>query len=294
MVIWSVARFSFGSEQQQVWACAHVCLSDSSLLCRGHEHECCADPVESVEGQYFVLQPGSSVATSLSGGESVEKKVVIMEIKQDQYRTVPVPLHTTRPFIMADVKLADELDALDATPQIIEEFLTDKVMQLIANAKRQFRGTSQLCECIRFVRSTPLFVCVCISGDPRYMNPDRPDLPLVRVRVDHTGFPRIVNVNKFGQKFVGKVANPEELLLFSKQKAQATKSGAETHSIAFSTQLPPPLLFPNLLWLIAFCVCVALCQAKASIRKWTRSSWMLFFTQIAGTRFPRFTSWFVC
>ena len=38
-----------------------------------------------------------------------------------------------------------------------------------------------------------------------------------------SGFPRITNVNKFGQKFVGKVANPEDLLLFSKQKAVSTK-----------------------------------------------------------------------
>jgi len=176
----------------------------------GHEHECCADPVESVEGQYFVLQPGSSVATSLSGGESVEKKVVIMEIQRDQYRTVPVPLYTTRPFVMADVKLADELDPLDAvTPQHIEDFLTERLFQLIANAKR----------------------------DPRYRNPDRPELPLVRLRVDHTGFPRISNINKFGQKFVGKVANPEELLLFSKQKAQATKGGKNVVSKSDEKQL---------------------------------------------------------
>ena len=110
----------------------HVCR-----CCRGHEHECCSDPVESVEGQYFVLQPGSSVATSLSGGEAVEKKVVIMEIMGDQYRTVPIPLHTTRPFLMADVRLADDLDPLDANPQQIEDYLTEKVTELIDGIKRQ-------------------------------------------------------------------------------------------------------------------------------------------------------------
>ena len=52
-------------------------------------------------------------------------------------------------------------------------------------------------------------------------------MPLIRLRVDHTGFPRITNINKFGQKFVGKVANPEELLLFSKQKAQSTRGTSE-------------------------------------------------------------------
>lgn len=61
------------------------------------------------------------------------------------------------------------------------------------------------------------------SGDPRYSNPDRPDLPLLRLRVEYTGFPRITNINKFGQKFVGRVANPEDLLLFSKQKKVSTR-----------------------------------------------------------------------
>lgn len=64
------------------------------------------------------------------------------------------------------------------------------------------------------------------AGDPRFQNAERPELPLIRLRVDHTGFPRITNINKFGQKFVGKVANPEELLLFSKQKAQSTRGTA--------------------------------------------------------------------
>lgn len=44
----------------------------------------------------------------------------------------------------------------------------------------------------------------------------------MRLRVEHTGFERI-NARKFGQKFVKKVANPEEILLFHK-KRQASKN----------------------------------------------------------------------
>lgn len=161
----------------------------------GHEHESCPDPVDSADGQYVVIQPGSSVATSLSGGEAVEKKVVIMEIMSDQYRTVPIPLYTTRPFVMSDVRLSDELDPLDANQAQVEAFLTDKVNELILKLK----------------------------SDPHYQNPDRPELPLIRLRVEYTGFPRIPNVNKFGGKFVGKVANPEDLLLFAKQRAIASR-----------------------------------------------------------------------
>lgn len=180
----------------------------------GHEHECIAEPQESVEGGYFVLQPGSSVATSLSGGESVEKKVVIMEIMGDQYRTVPVTLHTVRPFVISDVKLSDDLDPLDSNPQQIEEYLTDKINEIITSIKR----------------------------DPRYANADRPELPLVRLRVEHTGFPRITNVNKFGQRFIGKVANPEELLLFSKQKAVATKGQTHIGNRSVAAGLSRPLI----------------------------------------------------
>jgi double-strand break repair protein MRE11 len=39
----------------------------------GHEHECKIDPVYNAEQGFYVVQPGSSVATSLSQGETVPK-----------------------------------------------------------------------------------------------------------------------------------------------------------------------------------------------------------------------------
>jgi double-strand break repair protein MRE11 len=75
----------------------------------------------------------------------------------------------------------------------------------------------------RIALSCYLF-CLPLTDDPRYQNSDRPELPLIRLRVEFTGFTRITNINKFGQKFVGKVANPEDLLLFSKQKKVAART----------------------------------------------------------------------
>ncbi|CAO2833472.1 unnamed protein product [Amaranthus hypochondriacus] len=40
-------------------------------------------------------------------------------------------------------------------------------------------------------------------------------LPLVRVKVDYSGF-MTINPQRFGQKYVGKVANPQDILIFSK------------------------------------------------------------------------------
>lgn len=42
-------------------------------------------------------------------------------------------------------------------------------------------------------------------------------LPLVRLRVDYTGVSTI-NSQRFGQKFVGKVANPHDVLHWHKSK----------------------------------------------------------------------------
>ena len=39
----------------------------------GHEHECQIDPSYNAEQDFYVIQPGSSVATSLSQGETVPK-----------------------------------------------------------------------------------------------------------------------------------------------------------------------------------------------------------------------------
>ena len=54
----------------------------------------------------------------------------------------------------------------------------------------------------------------------------------MRLRVEHTGFARL-NVSKFGQRFVGKVANPDELLLFYKQKL-TTVRGSRTGGVRAS------------------------------------------------------------
>ncbi|XP_020241516.1 double-strand break repair protein MRE11 isoform X2 [Asparagus officinalis] len=40
-------------------------------------------------------------------------------------------------------------------------------------------------------------------------------LPLIRIKVDYSGF-MTINPQRFGQKYVGKVANPQDILIFSK------------------------------------------------------------------------------
>lgn len=47
--------------------------------------------------------------------------------------------------------------------------------------------------------------------------------PLIRLRVDYSGFTTI-NSQRFGQRFVGKVANPHDILLLSKVATRKAKT----------------------------------------------------------------------
>jgi hypothetical protein len=173
------------------------------LIVWGHEHECLADPWESVEGagEFSVLQPGSSVATALSEGESKRKHVVLLEIMDANWRTIKFPLETVRPFAFDSVILGGNDDLDPERPETVSAFLSEKVTAMIEEATRT-------------------------------RNPRTPELPLVRLRVDYTGFSTI-NTQRFGQKFVGKVANPQDIILW--QKAALRRTKAERDAAAAAT-----------------------------------------------------------
>lgn len=95
------------------------------LVVWGHEHDCRIWP-EKVEGkEYYITQPGSSVATSLAPGEAEAKWVVILpvlrvrgadsqrrhvgilSIQGSQFQITEVPLKTVRPFEMDEVILTE-------------------------------------------------------------------------------------------------------------------------------------------------------------------------------------------
>lgn len=173
------------------------------LVVWGHEHECRADPEEiknpneafDSTSKRFVIQPGSSVATALSEGESKGKHVVLLEVLGDKWRSIKYPLRSVRPFVWDQVVLKNQESLDPDEPEGINTFLEHKVNSMIAQAHRD--------------NPTP-------AGSS-------PLLPLVRLRVDYTGFTTI-NSQRFGQKFVGKVANPHDILLWAKSAQRAVKT----------------------------------------------------------------------
>eukprot|EP01083_Nonionella_stella_P057814 151621_1 len=186
----------------------------------GHEHECNIDLTESLTSNFFITQPGSTVITSLSQSEAKPKYCGIMEIKGDECRLIPFKLKTTRPFLFDELVLDDHFEQ-DVELQDIDDFLVDKVNAMIQRASEDFPDPSQLDDRhLSFVTNYSE-----MNNDSERIDISR--LPLIRLRVDHSGFPKL-RTAQFGQNFLNKVANVDDLLLFHRKAAKRkNKTGDE-------------------------------------------------------------------
>ncbi|KAL4072166.1 Mre11 DNA-binding presumed domain-containing protein [Scleroderma citrinum] len=181
------------------------------LVVWGHEHDCRIVP-EPVAGKpYYITQPGSSVATSLADGESIEKHVALLQIQGKEFEMKPIPLRTVRPFVLEEVVLSEaaEEEDFNLNDQIaVSKFLKSRVNALIEQANKLWddRNTRAVEE-----GDEPL---------PRM-------LPLVRLKVDTTGVSEMSNPIRFGQEFQGRIANPRDVLVFHRAK-KSTRSAKVT------------------------------------------------------------------
>ncbi|XP_031500754.1 double-strand break repair protein MRE11 isoform X2 [Nymphaea colorata] len=166
----------------------------------GHEHECLVDPQEVPGMGFHITQPGSSVATSLIDGEAKPKHVLLLEIKETQYRATKIPLTSVRPFEYAEVVLKDEPDIDPNDQTSVLEHLDEVVQKMIEKVSKCHDGRSEH------------------------------KLPLVRIKVDYTGF-MTINPQRFGQKYVGK-----DILIFSKA---AKKRQSHEEKVEDSERLRP-------------------------------------------------------
>ena len=191
--------------------CVHESFLPSflDLVMWGHEHECKIDPVPSTSG-YHITQPGSSVATSLVESEAAEKHVGILSILGTNFKIEKTPLQSVRPFVHEIIKLSDfeELKDLNGQTHTIDikvhDILTKYVYEAIENAHIEFDTKNGY---------------QGLSRDEKGRV-----LPLIRLKVERSAlkegdkdFPNL-NVQRFGNQFAGKVANPSSLLKFFKTK----------------------------------------------------------------------------
>lgn len=115
------------------------CLPDFlHLVMWGHEHDCRIDE-EEVGERLYITQPGSSVATSLSEGEAIEKKIGLLKIHKETFKIEPIVLKTVRPFVFEQLLLKDpeEEDYSSKNPmKQTEEFLIEKIEGILKEIKQ--------------------------------------------------------------------------------------------------------------------------------------------------------------
>ncbi|CED84872.1 dna repair exonuclease [Phaffia rhodozyma] len=179
----------------------------TDLVVWGHEHDCRIVPEMVADKQYWITQPGSSVATSLADGEAIDKHVGLLEIQGKHFQITPMPLKTVRPFVMKHIELsvvAEETGLnLENKPKVTE-YLRQQVLKCVAEANAKWDEKN-------------------LSLSPEVDGPKRPK-PLIRLKVETTGVLELTNVTRFGEGLNQLVANPGNLLQFYRRKKFAKRT----------------------------------------------------------------------
>lgn len=198
------------------------------LVVWGHEHECKIIPVTNAERGFKVIQPGSSVATSLCIPETVEKHVTILSVTGKEFTHEPIRLKSVRPFVMREVVLQDDRrmrqvgQAGGDNKAEVDRFCMKQVDELIEQANQEWLDVQQ-------------------EGNDEPDEELVPPLPLVRLRVEYTapegGNFVIDNPQRFSARYVGKVANTSDIIQYHRKKATAARKPKQTIEMPDSATL---------------------------------------------------------
>ena len=193
----------------------------------GHEHECLIEFFESVVGTFRITQPGSSVATSLVSGEAARKKIGILDIRGKNFRLHPVPLTQVRSFVTTELSLkehrADLKEDEDKIEHKVSSVLEEEVQLMVLSAREKMEAL------LKDAREAGNDAWE--ESSPIKYKLQSPNEVLVRIRVEHSGFSTLNN-QRFGAKFVGDVANPNDMLLFHRKKDPKLASKIKNKKLA--------------------------------------------------------------
>ncbi|CCU82298.1 double-strand break repair protein mus-23 [Blumeria hordei DH14] len=174
------------------------------LVIWGHEHECQIDPRLNLETKFHVMQPGSSIATSLVPSEAVAKHVAVLSITGKEFKVEKHRIRSVRPFLTKDIVLQNDtrfkrLMKLKDNRTLLTNELEKIVLQLIDEAKDEW-----------------------LSIQEEEIDEKDIPLPLIRLRVEHSA-PEGYNFDcenpqRFSNRFINKVANVNDVIYFHRKK----------------------------------------------------------------------------
>lgn len=183
-----------------------------NLVVWGHEHDCQIEPTLNPETGFHVMQPGSSVATSLIAGEAGTKHVAIVSITGEEFKSEAIPLKTVRPFVHKEIELKKDagfkkLQFVKENREKITMKLIDVIDEMIEQAHAEWLAKQE---------------------DPDTIAEEQRPLPLIRLKVDYSadvgGVFDIENPQRFSNRFVGKVANVNDVVAFHRRNKALSES----------------------------------------------------------------------
>jgi double-strand break repair protein MRE11 len=114
-----------------------------------------------------------------------------------------IRLKTVRPFVMRDIVLSEvprfAKKAADTSKEAVIKYLREQVEECIEEANKQW-----------------------YQSQVEYSQDLTPPLPLIRIRVEYSGAFEVENPQRFSNRFVGKVANTTDVVLFYRKRKLAT------------------------------------------------------------------------
>lgn len=147
-------------------------------------------------------------------GEAVPKHVAVLSVTGRDFKVEPIRLKTVRPFVMKEIVLSEDKTAKTFVKKdnrtLLTRYLMEVVERLIEQAKEEWLEAQE-------------------EGD----HDDEPQvpLPLIRLRVEYSapegGNFDCENPQRFSNRFVGKVANVNDVVQFYRKKAGSTRKAQD-------------------------------------------------------------------
>lgn len=175
----------------------------------GHEHECLIDPTLNPETGFHVMQPGSSVATSLVPAEAVEKQVAVVSVTGKSFEVEKHVLKSVRPFVTRELILC----------------LDEKFKGLERQKENRIELTRRLMGVVEEMIEQANAEWEARQGED--FDPNNRPLPLIRLKVEYTapegGHYDVENPQRFSQRFQKRVANDNDVVYFYRKKKLMSK-----------------------------------------------------------------------
>ncbi|BAM41931.1 uncharacterized protein TOT_040000311 [Theileria orientalis strain Shintoku] len=200
------------------------------LVIWGHEHESIKFPEKTSLHKFQILQPGSTIQTTLVPAELPPKHGCLIHVSQEDVNFYPISLLTSRKFICDEIENYDSEENLAENSSEMYDYLRDAVQKILDTREDNFithLNSVSLTKQLGLTEWSRIESIVESSSSPLLRYVEKKTLTR-RIKIDGKLYENI-NPKIFGRK----VANPNDMLKISNKKRK-TKDVPEYEWTAMS------------------------------------------------------------